>query len=207
MNLSDLNQLDLKDVANAPLAVKAILLVSLFVVVIAAGWYLLWSGSLTQLETKRKEEQTLRETYRTKKLLTAHYDEYKHRLKVIEDSISSLLRQLPGRSEMDSLLADINQTGVAKGLEFDLFKPGTESAADFYATMPVSIKVTGAYHDIGGFVSEIAQLPRIVTLHDISLTPVEKNRAVVLEARIETYRYLDDKELAEAKKSKGEKKK
>lgn len=207
MNINDLNNIDLKDIANAPMAVKGVLLLLLFLGVVAGGWYVLWSGAMTQLDTKRKEEQTLRDTYRTKKAMTAHYDEYKHRLKVIEDSISALLRQLPGKSEMDSLLADINQTGVSRGLEFDLFKPGSESAADFYATMPVTIKVTGAYHDLGGFISDVAQLPRIVTIRDITLTPVEKNRTVSLDARVETYRYLDENELADAKKAKSDKSK
>jgi type IV pilus assembly protein PilO len=205
MNLSDINNLDIKDIANTSTPIKAVLLSILCIAVIATGWFLLWSGSLKQLDEKRNEEQSLRDTYKIKRSQAANYDEYKQRLKVIEDSISALLRQLPSRSEMDSLLADINQTGVARGLDFDLFKPGSESSADFYASMPVNIKVSGAYHDIGGFISDIAQLPRIVTLHDINLTPVDKNKTVTMEARIETYRYLDEKEIAEAKKAKSDK--
>ncbi len=210
MNLSDLNNLDLKeldikDIASAPAAVLALVLVLVRVLVLAAWWYLLWSNSLKQLDAKRAEETQLRNAYQSKKVLTAHYDEYKHRLKVIEDSLSSLIKQLPGQAEMDALLADINQAGVSRGLEFDLFKPGSETAAEFYAIMPVSIKVTGVYHDLGGFVSDLARLPRIVTLHDINLLPQQGGKVITLEARAETYRYLDEKELAEARKAKGDK--
>ncbi|MBI5330831.1 MAG: type 4a pilus biogenesis protein PilO [Betaproteobacteria bacterium] len=208
MNLSDLNNLDLgnldlKDVASASMPVKVVILALVFMLVLGGGWYALWSGAMKQLDVKRAEEVKLRSDFQTKKMLTAHYEEYKHRLTVIEDSLSSLIKQLPGKAEMDALLADINQAGVSRGLEFDLFKPGTETAADFYATMPVNLKVSGSYHDLGGFVSDLARLPRIVTLHDITLSPQPGGKFIVMDARAETYRYLDEKELAEAKKPKG----
>ena len=201
MNLSDFNQLDLKGISNAPPAARALVLAILLAAVLAAGWYLLWAGSLKQLNIARQEEQSLRDGYKAKKVQAYHYDSYKRRLTEVEQSLAALLRQLPNRSEMDALLTDINQAGVGHGLDFELFRPGSESLADFYATLPVSIKVTGKYHDIAGFVSDLGKLPRIVTLHDVSLAPA-KEGILNMEARIQTYRYLDENELAAAKKQK-----
>ncbi|MDD5388057.1 MAG: type 4a pilus biogenesis protein PilO [Gallionellaceae bacterium] len=205
MNLSDLNNLDLKDIANAPLAARALVLAALFVSLLAGGWYLFWADSLKQLNVSRQEEQSLRDAYAAKKTQAYHYAAYKQRLTDVEQSLASLLRQLPNRSEMDALLTDINQAGVGHGLDFELFRPGNESMAEFYATLPVSIKVTGRYHDIASFVSDLAKLPRIVTLHDISLVPA-KDGALNMDARIQTYRYLDENELAASKKQQGGKK-
>lgn len=202
MNFSDLNNLDLKDIANAPLAVRALALVVLLVAVLAGGWYLLWSDSIQQLNAARVEEQSLRDAYTSKKALAFNYAAYKQRLADVEQSLASLLRQLPNRSEMDALLTDINQAGVGHGLDFELFRPGSESMAEFYATLPVAIKVTGRYHDIASFVGDLSKLPRIVTLHDVSLAPV-KEGILNMDARIQTYRYLDENELAAAKKQQG----
>lgn len=206
MNLSDLNNLDLKDIASAPPAVRMLALVVLLAGVLAAGWYLLLADSLKQLNVAQQEEQSLRDSYSIKKSQVFHYDAYKRRLTEVEQSLAALLRQLPNRSEMDALLTDINQAGVGHGLDFELFRPGAESLADFYATLPVAIKVTGGYHDIAGFVSDLGKLPRIVTLHEISLAPATEGK-LNMEARIQTYRYLDENELAAAKKLKQETKK
>ncbi len=205
MNLSDLNNLDLKDIASAPLPVRAVILALLFAAILAGGWFLLWSDALASLEGAKREEQSLRESYTVKKGQAFHYEAYKRRLAEIERSLESLLRQLPDRSQMDALLTDINQVGVSKGLEFELFRPGSETLADFYATLPVAIRVVGAYHDMGGFVDDLAKLPRIVSVHDIVLTPAKDNQ-LTMEARIQTYRYLDEKEIAEVKKQKAGKK-
>lgn len=205
MNWSDINNLDLKDIANAPLAARALMLAVLFVAMLAGGWYLFWADSLKQLNASRQEEQTLRDSYAAKKTLAYHYAAYKQRLRDVEQSLASLLRQLPNRSEMDALLTDINQAGVGHGLDFELFRPGNETMADFYATLPVAIKVIGRYHDIASFVGDLAKLPRIVTLHDIALVPA-KEGTLNMEARIQTYRYLDENELAAAKKQQGGKK-
>lgn len=207
MNLNDLNNLDLKDITSAPLPVRAVVLLLLFLAIIAGGWYLVWSDAIKQLDLARAEEQSLRDSYVVKKGQVFHYEAYKRRLIEVEQSLAAMLRQLPDRSQMDALLADINQVGVGRGLEFDLFRPGVEAPADFYATLPVSIKVKGGYHDIGGFVSDLAKMPRIVTLHDVALAP-EKEGLLNMEARIQTYRYLDENELAAARKQKkaGEKK-
>lgn len=208
MNLSDLNNVDLKNLAQAPLAVKAAALGFVFLVILGAGYYFAWSPALGKLRAAEAEEQTLRSSYETKKRQAIHYEAYKRRLAETEKALVALLRQLPNRSEMDSLLADINQAGVGRGLEFDLFKPGSETPAEFYATLPVTIKVSGGYHDLGNFVSDVARLPRIVTIHDISLTPSKDSR-LVMDAVVRTYRYLDENELAKsqpaAKDKKGKK--
>jgi type IV pilus assembly protein PilO len=207
MNLNDLNNLDLKDITSAPAPVRAVILLFLFLAIVAGGWYLVWADAKKQLDVARAEEQTLRDSYVLKKGQVFHYEAYKRRLLEVEQSLAAMLRQLPDRSQMDALLADINQVGVGRGLEFDLFRPGVEAPADFYATLPVSIKVKGGYHDIGGFVSDLAKMPRIVTLHDVALAP-EKEGLLNMEARIQTYRYLDENELAAARKQRqaGEKK-
>jgi len=208
MKWSDLNNLDLKDVISAPAPVRAMLVALLFVGIVALGWYLIWAGGYSQLESAKQEEATLRDSYTGKKNQAFHYETYKRRLSEIEQSLASMLRQLPNRSEMDALLTDINQVGVSKGLEFDLFKPGAETPAEFYATLPVDVRVVGTYPDIGGFVNDLAKLPRIVTVHDISLVPVKEGGPLTMEARVQTYRYLDETEMAaQRQKSKEEKKK
>ncbi len=201
MNFSDLNNLDIKDIVSAPAPVRALILALLFAAILLAGWFLVWSDAMRGLDAAKREEQSLRDSFSVKKGQAYHYDAYKRRLSEIEQSLDSLLRQLPDRSQMDALLTDINQVGVGRGLEFELFRPGGETLADFYATLPVSIKVVGNYHDIGGFVNDLAKLPRIVSLHDIILSPT-KDSSLTMEARIQTYRYLDENELAAAKKQK-----
>lgn len=194
MNLSDLNNLDFKDVARAPLAVRGGVLGVLFLIILGVGYYLDWSNGLKELDALRTEELSLRDAYSQKKRQAYHYEDYKQRLKETEQALSTLLRQLPDKSEMDALLTDINQVGVGRGLDFDLFRPEVEAFADFYATLPVTIKVTGGYHDIAGFVSDLARLPRIVTVHNVGLVPA-KDGKLALDATLHTYRYLDEEEM------------
>lgn len=203
MNWSDLNSLDLRDIAASPVQIRAVIFAVVFAAVLGVGWTFFWSDSLKNLEEARKEEQTLRDAYAVKKGQAFHYEAHKRRLAEVEQSLATMLRQLPDKSQMDALLTDINQAGVGRGLEFDLFKPGTETLSDFYATLPVSIKVSGGYHDIAGFVSDLAKLPRIVTLHDSAIVPA-KGDSLTLDARVQTYRYLDESELAAMKKQKKE---
>jgi type IV pilus assembly protein PilO len=207
MNLSDINNLDLKDITSAPAPVRAVILVLLFLAILAGGWYLVWSDAKQSLDVREPGRANTARQLLVKKGQVFHYEAYKRRLVEVEQSLAAMLRQLPDRSQMDALLADINQVGVGRGLEFNLFRPGAETLADFYATLPVSIKVSGSYHDIGGFVSDLAKMPRIVTLHDVALTP-EKEGLLNMDARVQTYRYLDDNELAAVRrqKSAGEKK-
>ncbi len=199
MDINDLKSLDLKDIARAPAPVKAVVLAVLFLAIVGLGYYLDWSDGMSEVDRLRAEEASLREVYAQKKRQAIHYEAYKKRLEDIEKSLAALLRQLPNKSEMDALLTDINQVGVGRGLEFELFRPGAEAPADFYATLPVTIKVKGEYHDMAGFVSDVAQLPRIVTLHDVSLTPVAEGGGLVMDATVRTYRYLDEVEQESAK--------
>jgi type IV pilus assembly protein PilO len=201
MNLADINNLDLKDITSAPAPVRAIVLAFVFLAIIAGGWYLVWSDANLALKAARQEEQSLRASYTVKKGEVFHYEAYQRRLVEVEQSLAAMLRQLPDRSQMDALLADINQVGVGRGLEFNLFRPGGETLADFYATLPVSIKVSGSYHDIGSFVSDLARMPRIVTLHDVNLSP-NKDSLLNMDARVQTYRYLDENELAAVRRQK-----
>lgn len=201
MDLNDLKSLDLKDIARAPAPVKAVILVLLYLAIVGLGYYLDWSSGMAEVDRLKSEEASLREVYAQKKRQAIHYQAYKKRLEDIEKSLAALLRQLPNRSEMDALLTDINQVGVGRGLEFELFRPGSEAPADFYATLPVTIKVKGEYHDMAGFVSDLAQLPRIVTLHDVSLTPVAEGGGLVMDATVRTYRYLDEAEQEAAERA------
>jgi type IV pilus assembly protein PilO len=206
MELADLNNLDLKNVAQAPMGVKAVLLAILFIAIVALGYYLDWSGGLQELDTARAEEQSLRETFTTKKRQAINYAAYKARYKDTEQGLAAMVRQLPNKSEIDALLTDVNQAGVSRGLEFDLFRPDAEVFTDFYATLPVTIKVNGGFHDLAYFASDVAKLPRIVTIHDINLNPSSNGR-LTMDASLRTYRYLDENELAAVKKNdKGEKK-
>jgi type IV pilus assembly protein PilO len=209
MNLSDLNTLDLSELAQAPISVKAVVAGFVFVVIVAVGYYMDWSSGIDDYKQAQAEELKLRDSYTTKKRQALHYEAYKQRLADTEKALSALLRQLPNKAEMDDLLADVNQVGIGRGLEFDLFRPGAELKADFYATMPVAIKVNGAYHDLGNFVSDIAKLPRVVTIHDINLTP-GKTGLIAMDATVRTYRYLDASEMPaksapDNKKKKGRK--
>jgi type IV pilus assembly protein PilO len=207
MTLDDINNINLKDLANAPMGAKAAILGVLFVALVFAGYWFVWSGQLDTLNTAKQEEMSLRDTYLSKKRQAVNLDLYKQQLKDIERSFGALLKQLPNKSEMDALLTDINQAGLGRGLQFELFKPGAETVTDFYAALPISVRVTGSYHDLGAFASDIALLPRIVTLHDVDITP-DKDGGLAMNATIKTYRYLDDNELeAQKKDAKGAAKK
>jgi len=206
MNLSDLNNLDMKDLAKAPMAVKGVAAAFIILLIMGIGYYADWSSQLDALNAAKAQEQSLRDTYTIKKRQAINFEAYKQRLADTEKALAALLRQLPNKSEMDNLLADINQAGIGRGLEFNLFRPGNETTSDFYATLPVSIRVEGGYHDLGNFISDVAKLPRIVTIHDINLEP-SKNGKLVMNATIRTYRYLDESEMPKkSDKGKGGKK-
>jgi type IV pilus assembly protein PilO len=202
MNLEDLNKLNIKDIPNWQPLPKMAALAFLFLLILGGGYWFDWSAQLDALDGAKGEEAKLRETFLNKKKQAVNLDTYRQQLKDIEQSFGALLKQLPNKSEMDALLTDINQAGLGRGLQFELFKPAaSETASEFYAERPISIKVTGGYHDLGAFASDISGLPRIVTLHDIDVTP-GKDGALVMDAVVKTYRYLDDDELAAQKKTK-----
>ncbi len=202
----DINKLNFRDIGiwSAPFKVAA--MVILFGGVLLGGYFLIWKGQLEALDVARQEEQKLRTEFIDKKKQAVNLDLYREQVKEIEQAFGALVRQLPNKSEMDALLTDINQAGLGRGLEFDLFKPGAESLKDFYAELPISVRVTGSYHDLARFASDVAQLPRIVTLNNLAITQ-NKDGILALDAIATTFRYLDEEEIASAKKAAKEKEK
>lgn len=184
-----------------PLIPKVVILVGWFLAVLIAGWWFVWSDQLTELETKEQEEQTLRQQYLEKKRQAINLDLYTQQLADIDRSFGALLKQLPNKSEIESLLIEINQAGLGRGLQFELFRPGNEEFKDFYAEMPIAVRINGTYHDIGAFAADIAKLPRIVTLNNIAITPMKDGGLLTLDATTKTFRYLDDEEVARQKKA------
>jgi type IV pilus assembly protein PilO len=207
MNLmQELRGLDPRDPGRWPLAVRALAIAVCFVLVSAALiYFFVWSDRMPDLQQREDKEQALRTEFRTKHAKAANLNLYKQQLADIEKSFGALLRQLPSKTEVPNLLVDISQTGLAAALQEKLFQPGTEVKKDFYAELPIKITLTGSYHDFGAFVSGIAALPRIVTLHDIQITPVDKSGGfdnLQLDVTAKTYRYLDDDEIAAAEADK-----
>jgi len=202
MTLDELRRLNPRDIGIWPAPAKFGALVLLFALLVFFAWYLGWSEQQTELEGKQRQEQTLRAEYTTKKRQAINLDLHIQQLKTVEEQFGALLRQLPSRAEMERLLADINQAGVGRGLQFELFKPSAERVQEFYAELPVDIRVTGNYHDFGAFASDVAQLARIVTLSDLAIVNREKENILAMEAVARTFRYLDDDELAAQRKAK-----
>jgi type IV pilus assembly protein PilO len=200
MTLDDIRRLKLNEAGNWPLAAKAVLLAFLFLAIVAVGAALDWKEQYETLDKAQQEEAALKDQYATKKAKAVNFDLYVQQLKEIEQSFGALLKQLPNKSEMDALLTDINQAGLGRGLEFDLFKPAPqERMADFYAELPINVRISGNYHDMGAFASDVAQLPRIVTLQDLAIA--NEKGTLVLEGVARTYRYLDEEEIAKQRKA------
>ena len=200
--LMELRQLDINQAGSWPVAFKIAALVILFIVIVIAGHFLVWQDQTETLEKIQAEEETLKNTYLLKKRSAVNLPALRAQLEEIEQSLSAMLKQLPDKSEMEALLVDINQAGLGRGLQFELFKPAEKETINaFYAELPVSIRVTGGYHDIGAFASDIARLPRIVTLNDIAIAPATDGK-LVLDAVAKTYRYLDEEEIAKQAKGK-----
>lgn len=189
------------DPGSWPLIPKITVLVGLFVAIVVAGWWFVWSDQLLELETKQQEEETLKQQFLDKKRQAVNLDLYVQQLAEIDRSFGALLKQLPDKSEIEALLIEINQAGLGRGLQFELFKPGQEQVKDFYAELPITVKINGGYHDFGAFAADIAKLPRIVTLNNISITPIKDGGMLTLDATTKTFRYLDEEELARQKKA------
>ena len=210
--LDELRSLDPRDPGRWPFAVRAAAVALCFLVVAVALIYVfVWEDRMPDLTARENQEQQLRAEFRAKHSKAVNLAVYKQQLTDIEKSFGALLRQLPSRTEVPNLLVDISQTGLAAALEEKLFQPGQEVKRDFYAELPIHIQLTGSYHEFGAFVSGIAALPRIVTLHDIQITPISKDKSAAfdqlqLDLTAKTYRYLDDDEVAaaEAEKRKAE---
>lgn len=201
----DFRYLNPNDPGAWPLIPKIAALCGFFILILIAGWWFLWSDQLTELETKQREEETLKQQFVDKKKQAVNLDLYIQQLAEIDRSFGALLKQLPNKSEIEALLIEVNQSGLGRGLQFELFKPGQEQIKDFYAELPISIKINGSYHDFGAFAADIAKLPRIVTLNNISILPA-KDGALTLDATTKTFRYLDEQEIAKQKKPQGGKK-
>jgi type IV pilus assembly protein PilO len=205
--VEQLRQVDWNDPGRWPLPVHAGVVVLAFLVLTGAfSYYFVIADKKPELEKKEQEETQLRQTFREKHQKAINLEVYEQQLKDIERSFGALLRQLPGKTEVPNLLVDISQSGVAAGLEEKLFQPSAEERKDFYAELPIRIRLSGTYHEFGEFVSGIAALPRIVTLHDISIKS-EKGAAfdqLTLDLTARTYRYLDDEEIAAAEAARAE---
>lgn len=205
MNLQDLQNIDPNDPSSWPIPVKLVGIALIGIGLLAAGWFFLIKGELEQLERIEAQEQALKTQYLNKKALAINLPLYKQQMQEMELTFGSLLRQLPDSAEVPDLLVDITQAGLGRGLEFVLFKPAKERPVEFYAELPIDIKVKGTYHELALFVSDVAALPRIVTFGDIDLGG-QKDGKLLMSAKAKTYRYMDDKEIA-AQASKGIKKK
>jgi len=200
MTLDDIRRLNLRDAGNWPLLPKLLVLGLVFLAIIAAGGFFDWKDQLEALDKQQDEELKLKQSYAEKKAKAVNLELYVQQLREIEQSFGALLKQLPNKSEMDALLTDINQAGLGRGLQFELFRPASqERVADFYAELPISVRVTGTYHDMGAFASDVAQLPRIVTLNDIGI--VNDKGTLTMEATAKTFRYLDEEEVAKQRKA------
>ncbi|HEY4038607.1 MAG TPA: type 4a pilus biogenesis protein PilO [Burkholderiaceae bacterium] len=170
------------------------------------GWYFVWSDQLDQLDRLRQEETTLKEQYRVKIQQAINLEELRRQKEQVNQSVLTLEKQLPSKAEMDALLSDINQAGIGRGLQFELFRPGQVVLKDYYAELPITVRVSGKYHDLGAFTSDIANLPRIVTLNNLNVQTM-KSPMLSLDAVAKTFRYLDEDEVAAQRKARADNKK
>ncbi len=191
MNLQDLNELDFNNIGSWPAPVKAFIIL-LLCVGLGVGWYYMnTEEQLLNLETVEKKELALKTEFERKQAKAVNLEKYKKQLEEMKQSFGAMLRQLPNKTEVADLLVDVSQTGLASGLEFELFDPQEEVPREFYAELPIQIRVFGNYHELGEFISGLAALPRIVTIHDVTMEP-RKDGELVMSATAKTYRYLEE---------------
>lgn len=193
MNLSDLNELDINNIAGWPLPARIFVVALVFFGVLGLGYWLDIKDQRINLEKVEAKEIELRQTFEVKAKKAANLAAYEQQLEEMKESFGAMLRQLPNKTEVAELLVDISQTGLASGLEFELFKPEAEVPKEFYAELPISIRVKGDYHAFGAFISGVAALPRIVTVHDVNIAP-NKSGELTMDLLAKTYRYMDDEE-------------
>ncbi|NOY70775.1 MAG: type 4a pilus biogenesis protein PilO [Gammaproteobacteria bacterium] len=198
MDLSAINfrDIDPNDIGSWPLSLKVLVIVVVCVGVLSAGYFFDTQKQLTELENIEKKEIELKNTFTFKQNKAVNLPLYVKQMEEMERSFGAMLRQLPSKTEVAELLVDISQTGLANGLEFQLFKPKDEIPAEFYAELPIKIRVLGSYHEFGNFISDVAALPRIVTLQEIAIRPAKGEKKsvekLVMEATAKTFRYLDE---------------
>jgi type IV pilus assembly protein PilO len=202
MTLDELRRLDPKQIGSWPILPKLGVLLLLLLAIVGLSYWFDWQDQIARIDKEEQKEVQLRTTFTEKKKVAVNLDAYRKQLHDIEKQFGALLKQLPGKSEMDALLTDINQAGLGRGLQFELFKPAaSESVRDFYAELPISLKISGSYHDMGAFASDIGKLSRIVTLNDIAISRAGKGGGLVMDAVARTYRYLDDDEVNQQRKA------
>jgi type IV pilus assembly protein PilO len=188
-----------RDPGTLPALPKLAILIGAAAAVVAAGYMLDWRDQLGDLDSGQAAELKLKDEYKAKKMQAVNLDAYERQYKEVETTFGTLLKQLPNKQQVESLLVEINQAGLQRGLQFELFKPAQETTKDFYAELPISLKVTGAYHDMGGFASDLAQLSRIVTLADVAVSTTKEG--LLMDTTAKTFRYLDDEEIQTQKKA------
>ncbi|MEA3195815.1 MAG: type pilus assembly protein PilO [Betaproteobacteria bacterium] len=198
--LEDIKSTNWQDAGTWHAAPKALVLLAALVVIPVAGYFADTAGQIEALEAGQNEESRLKEQYLTKKRQAINLDLHRQQLREINVQFGALLRQLPDKSQMDALLVDINQAGLGRGLQFELFKPGGDTVREFYAELPISVKVVGTYHDMGAFASDIGQLSRIVTLNDVAIS-TQKDGNLAMDATARTFRYLSDDEVNAQRKA------
>lgn len=184
-----------------PILPRMLTALGMLVLMLVVGWYFYWNGQFSELDAGRASEQTLRDAYKVKIQQSINLDGLRKQKIQVEHYVSALEKQLPSKAEMDALLSDISQAGLGRGLQFELFKPGQASPKDYYAELPIEIKLNGSYHDMGAFASDVAHLSRIVTLNNLNIS-AGKDGGLTLDAVAKTFRYLDAEEVASQKKSK-----
>ena len=197
MDLNKLNELDLNNVGEWPVAIKAIVILLGCIGLTLGVYYLDTQSQLLRLDQERTAEVDLRRSFETKQRKAANLELYRQQIEEMQESFGAMLRQLPDRTEVAALLVDVSQTGLAAGLEFQLFQPQSEQSKEFYAELPIDVRVTGNYHDFGRFISGLAALPRIVTIHDVKIGKAggdsgAEDAKLALQATVRTYRYLDE---------------
>jgi len=196
MNIN-LNELDLSDVARWPTAARAVVILFLMGGVIFLGYWFHTKDQLTDLDSAVNKEEGLKVIFETKAKQAANLEAYEKQLEEMRESFGAMLRQLPNQTEVADLLVDVSQTGLASGLEFELFQPGSEVPKEFYAELPINIRVIGGYHEFGDFISGVAALPRIVTIHDVRISRVGNTGLLGMNLTAKTYRYIEDNEATD----------
>lgn len=199
MTLDDLKNINVNDIAAWPIPIKVVGVGIVCLMILAAGYWFLIQGEIDEYSAAQQKEQTLRETYISKKLLALNLDAYKQQMEEMQRTFGSLLRQLPNTTEVPDLLVDITQAGLGRGLEFVLFRPEKEQPKEFYAELPISLQVSGSYHELASFVSDVAALPRIVTFGDINIAAPSAAGRLNMTATAKTYRYLEGGAAAPSK--------
>jgi type IV pilus assembly protein PilO len=192
--------LNVNEPGQWPTLPKVALWILVVALVVAAGWFGLVSSAQDELDAARAQEPTLKATYRNRLAQAVNLTELRKQKLQVQEYVTQLEKQLPGKADMDALLSDINQAGLGRGLLFELFRPGQVQVKDYYAELPIAIRVSGRYHDIGSFTADVANLSRIVTLHNLNILPA-KDGVLAMDATARTYRYLDATEVAEQRKA------